>query len=869
MSVPSPGSPGRDRRSRPIEDSVDPTTREALERIDELATAAVLLVASDYDGTLAPLVSDFRNARPDREAIIALRTLAALSHTHVAVISGRALGDLARLSELPAEVHLVGSHGSEFDTDFQGTLTPHQLELRDALIEEMDRIARMWPGLEKEEKPASVALHYRDVEDEVATSALREVERGAARWQGVFTRHGNRIVELSVTPTNKGRALNTLRHRVGATAVLFVGDDLTDEEAFTTLTGPDVGVKVGNEPSLARYRVSDTNEVARLLVRLAEVREAWQLGSGANPIDRHALLSDQRSLALVNSDARMTWLCVPRLDAPPLFAELLGGPAAGRFSVAPLDGRPTIRQEYLDHSMVVRTHWDGLSVTDFLDCSSERPRQRAGRSDLLRILEGSGRMRVEFAPRLDFGRVGTRLRHHPQGIVVEGSFDPIVLRAPDVKWDIVDEGRHQTARGEVKLSGTPVLLDLRYGTASFSESKSEASRRCEMTQRYWSGWASQLELPRLEPAAVLRSALALRALCHGPSGAIAAAATTSLPEHVGGVRNWDYRYCWLRDGALTASALVKLGSQSEALAFLDWVLAVVDRAQSPAALHPLYGVDGEGVVPDAEISELPGYRGSRPVRVGNSAAHQVQLDVFGAIVELIHDLMLREAPLSARHWRLVDEMATAVEQRWSEPDHGIWEIRMPPRHHVHSRTMCWLTLDRAIRIGHEMMEQERPQWVRLRDDIRADVLEHGWSPKACSFTTAYGCDDLDAAALYVGMSGLLDPSDSRFVRTVEAVERQLRSGVGVYRYLFDDGLPGREGPFLLCSSWLVDSYLAIGRKQEAMELFRELVRLAGPCGLLAEQYDTDAGVALGNYPQAYSHVGVIENAIKLSDAGIF
>ncbi|MFN2425242.1 MAG: trehalose-phosphatase [Candidatus Binatia bacterium] len=837
---------------------------ELLGAIERLSTSSVLLVATDYDGTLSPLVSDFTNAKPDREAIVALRSLAGLPNTHVAVISGRALRDLARLSGLPGEVHLVGSHGSEFDVDFQGALDEHQIALRARLLVEISRIAESDPSLAFEEKPASVALHYRDAPPEVAARAVAEVEAGPALHRGVFTRLGNMIIELCVLPTSKGRALNAIRQRVGATAVIFLGDDLTDEEAFTTLSGPDMGVKVGTDPSLARCRVSDTVEVARLLGRLAELRAAWTSGAGAVPIDGHMLLSDQRSMALLTRDARMTWLCLPRLDSPPLFAELLGGPTAGRFSVRPHGSRGALRQSYVDDSMVVRTEWENMSVTDFLDCSRERPRQRAGRSDLLRILRGTGRARIEFAPRLDFGRVPTRLNRHPMGIVVEGSIDPIVLRAPSVSWEIVDEGRHQTARGEVDLADEPVILDLRYGTGSLSAPGLGGLQRCEMTTRYWSAWSSLLELPRVEPEMVMRSALTLRALCYGPSGAIAAAATTSLPEHIGGVRNWDYRFCWLRDAALSATALVRLGSQAEAMQFLDWMLEVVQHTHSPGALHPLYGVDGETVAPDAEIGDLAGYRGSRPVRVGNSAAQQIQLDVFGAVVDLIHELLIREAALSTRHWRLVDAMASAVVARWMEPDHGIWEIRLPPRHHVHSRTMCWLTIDRAIKISHGLLEQERPQWETLRDQIRSDVLEHGWSSKACSFTTAYGSDHADAASLLVGLSGLLDPTDTRFVRTVEAVERELRDGSGVYRYRFDDGLPGREGPFLFCASWLVDAYLAVGRRDDAWELFRAITAAASSTGLLSEQYDAEGRIALGNYPQAYSHVGLIGNALNLA-----
>ncbi|MBI5505164.1 MAG: trehalose-phosphatase [Deltaproteobacteria bacterium] len=837
---------------------------EVAARLAELAAVPVLLVASDYDGTLAPIVCHPDQARPERETSVAIRALAALAHTHVAVISGRALNDLARLADFPGEVHLVGSHGTEFDPDLSGTLSERHVMRRKRLREDLARIAAQEHGLFIEEKPVSIALHYRGVPPEIAERALGEVERGPARREGIFVRHGKKVIELSVMRTSKGRALETIRRRVGATAALVLGDDLTDEEAFATLSGADVGIKVGDGDTMARYRVGDSSDVARLLARLAELRTAWLEGARAVAIEKHSILSDQRSVAVVTPDARITWLCLPRLDSPALFAEMVGGPAAGRFTIGPCDGRAPLGQKYVENSMVLRTDWDGIAVHDFLDCSRERPRQRAGRSDLIRIVEGCGRVRVEFAPRLDFGRSPTRLSHHPSGVVVEGAFDPIVLRAPSVAWEIEEEGRHQTARADIELRGDPLVFDLRYGTASMTNARLLGRTRMDVTVEHWARWTAGLELPRVEPGLVARSALALRALCYGPSGAIAAAATTSLPEHLGGVRNWDYRYCWLRDGALAAAALVKLGSQSEALQFLDWVLRVVESCASPASLRPLYGLDGEFVAPDADIGELGGYRGSRPVRVGNSAAQQVQIDVFGPIVDLVYELLVREAPLSSRHWRLVQAMADAVETRWQDPDQGIWELRLPARHHVHSRTMCWVTLDRAVKVSRLLLERERPEWEALRDRIGADVLENGWSPRSLAFTTAYGFDDIDAAALAVGLSGLVDPSDSRFVRTVEAVERELLRGPVVYRYRFDDGLPGTEGAFLLCASWLVDAYLSIGRKADALALFHELTALAGPTGLLPEQYDPQRGVALGNLPQAYSHVGIIENAIRLS-----
>ncbi len=833
--------------------------------LEAVAKSPVLLIATDYDGTLAPIVEDPAQAKPLRESLVALRALAAMPRTSTAVISGRALADLAAMTTLDGPVLLVGSHGSEFDQDFVQTLTAEQTKLRQRVIDEMQQVAAADAGFRVEVKPASVAFHFRSVEPAVADKAISELMDGAATWEHVRIKHGKKVLELAVVDTSKGEALDALRQRVGASAVVFLGDDVTDEDAFSRLHGPDLAIKVGEGDTAAKFRISDPTEVARLLAQLASARQAWLSGADAIPIEEHALLSDGRVMALVAPAARLVWMCAPRIDSPALFAELLGGPTAGHFSVAPVndDTQPTTR--YDGNSLVLRTEWSRIAVTDFLDCSAGKPTQRAGRTELLRTIEGRGEVEITFAPRLDFGRTTTRLALRDDGLEIDDTIDPIVLRAPGVTWELQEEGPHHTAVGRITLRGEPLRLELRYGTGSLRENQSISfDERYRLTKAYWESWADRLVLPKRETRLVRQSALVLKGLCYGPTGGIVAAATTSLPETLGGVRNWDYRYCWLRDASMSATALVKLGSFTEAMGFLDWMLGVIDRAAAPERLMPLYTVTGHEVGAEAEIAELAGYAGSRPVRVGNAARGQVQLDVFGPIAELIWQLLLAEAPLSSEHWRLAEALVHAVEARWHEPDHGIWEIRKPRRHHVHSKVMCWLTVDRGIRISERFLDRSRPGWEKLRDQIASDILANAWNEETGAYTAAYGASELDASSLWIGLSGLVDCTEDRFGRTIDAVNNSLRCGPTVYRYLTDDGLPGREGGFFICASWLVESLFKAGRHQEADALFAELIELSDGTGLFPEEFDPMLGKTLGNHPQAYSHLGIIENALTLS-----
>lgn len=827
-----------------------------------------LLVASDYDGTIAPIVSDPAKAYPHRESVSALRALAGLTATTAAVISGRALRDLAALSRLPVEVQLIGSHGSEFDVGFVHAIDNDAKQLLQEVQNSLTHIAENNPGAAVELKPASVALHVRNASPEVGRRALQQARQGPASWVGVQVTEGKAVIELAVIQTDKGAALDIIRHQEGASAAVFFGDDVTDEKAFARLSGPDVGIKVGDGDSLAGYRVTSTEEVAKALAYLLEERRTWLAGASAPRIERLTMLASPRAKVLVTPDGTVTWFCHPEPDSAAVFAHLLGGPEAGHFTIAPERPGLPLSQRYFDGTMTVETRWASLQVVDYLphDVPPER-------TDLTRVITGDAKAVVTFAPRPEFGQVPVTLVHEPAGLRVHGTNDPIVLRSPGVQWEIFEEGIHHVARAVVDPSRGPVVLEMRCGTSDLAPAMvSEADRRHE-AERYWRGWADDLELPPLKPDLMKRSALTLRGLVHEPSGSIMAAATTSLPEDIGGVRNWDYRYCWLRDASLTAHALVSLGSLGEAEEFLDWVHRVLETLSGPERLHPLYTLYGETLGPEAVLDQLPGYAGSRPVRVGNAANMQVQLDVFGPIVDLIAALAdARERKgivdpakaLPDREWELVHAMVSAVQRRWREPDHGIWEIRGNPRHHVYSKVMGWLTVDRALRLSTRFGRMADPAWAELRDTIAEEVKAKGWNEQVQSYTAAYDGTDLDAATLHIGLSGLIDASDPRFAATVVATEAELRSGSTVYRYHHDDGLPGGEGGFHLCAAWLVEAYLLIGKREDAEALFAQLVDVAGPTGLLSEEYDPVAERSLGNHPQAYSHLGLLRCAQLLS-----
>lgn len=871
-------------------------SQELINQLRILAQIPTLLVATDYDGTLAPLVNDPLKARPLRESSVALRSLATTANTFVAIISGRALRDLAALSRFPEEIHLVGSHGSEFDVGFVEGLSEFDLALLSDLKQRLAVVAEEFDGTLLEEKPAAVALHYRRCLPELHDTILAQAEAAIAELPGLYVKHGKMVLEVMVVQQDKGNALERLRHHLAAEAVIFLGDDNTDEEGFKRLTGPDIGIKVGEGETTAHFKVESPAEVSEILGLLSEEREKWVRGEGFPAIQTLSFLSNGQTTALLSRQARIVWLCHPRPDSSAVFAELLGGAAGGYFTIQPADSAgdeavtadtdedsPYPRQRYLKDTMSVETTWPTLTVSDYLTLPESAspalpysPAPVASGAILHRVLQGQGTAVIEFSPRPDFGRSFPVMEFHDQGIVVWSGVEYLSLRSPGVVWSSPTSGK---AVGLIELSpDTPVTLELRLDSDDLSPWFPAPEAKRAKAERHWQDWSQQLSLPSRWRDEVMRSALTLKGLCYEPTGAVLAAATTSLPEEIGGVRNWDYRFCWPRDAAMTVSALTSLGSPQEALDFLDWLKDRFGEMPRPDMLRPLYPVEGDFSSPEAVIPTLSGYRGSRPVRVGNAASHQTQHDMFGTLLDLMCQLTkaggeVEATIVSDEMWSLVKALVEAVSRIWFAPDHGIWEARRPPRHHVHSKVMSWVALDRAVSIGEARRKRLRSpdpdeelleKWRRLAGEIRADVLENGWNEKLNSYTVAYDDTHLDAAILQMGLLGMVEPTDERYKATVDTVERRLRLGPIVYRYRFDDGLPGFEGGFFICACWLVEALFQTQQEQKAEELFDRILNLLGPTGLLSEQYDSATQRHLGNYPQAYSHVGIINAALRLS-----
>ena len=593
-------------------------------------------------------------------------------------------------------------------------------------------------------------------------------------------------------------------------------------------------------------------------------------GKVASRIEDYALISNCATAALVGRDGSMDWLCLPRFDSAACFAALLGEPEHGRWLIAPVDPAPQVERRYRDGSLVLETTFatseGAVELIDFIGL-------RQGFPDIVRLVRGlRGRvpMRTEFALRFDYGSVVPWVERLPEGgISAIGGPERVVLRtpAPLRGEDLKTVGEFEVGAGET----VPFVMS--WGLSHLPRPQPiDAEQALRRVETFWRRWVSRCCPAGPWSDAVKRSLVILKGLTYAATGGIVAAPTTSLPEEIGGTRNWDYRYCWLRDATFTLLALMNGGFYDEARAWRDWLLRAV--AGSPDQLQIMYGLGGERRLAEWEVPWLPGYEGSGPVRIGNAAVKQTQLDVYGEILDALYHAHTHGLPTLDRAVAIGRAVLGHLARIWRHPDEGIWEVRGPPQHFTHSKVMAWVAFDRAVKIIEQIGEQlggddavERLR--RIRDDIHEDVCRHGFDPGLGSFVQAYGSKSLDASLLLLPLVGFLPPTDPRMIGTVKAIERRLVVDGFVMRYdtgEVRDGLPPGEGAFLACSFWLADNYILQGRIAEARALFERLLSLCNDVGLLAEEFDPRIGRQVGNFPQAFSHVALVNTAFNLTRA---
>ncbi|MFJ3423298.1 glycoside hydrolase family 15 protein [Streptomyces sp. NPDC086082] len=584
-------------------------------------------------------------------------------------------------------------------------------------------------------------------------------------------------------------------------------------------------------------------------------------------IEDYALIGDEQTAALIGMDGSVDWLCLPRFDSAACFARLLGDEDNGHWRIAPEGADRCTRRVYRPDTLVLDTEWETaegtIRVTDLMP-------QRHRAPDVVRIVEGlSGKVTVRSTLRLrfDYGAVVPWMRRSDGHHVAVAGPDSVWLRSePEVHTWGEDFSTHSEFTVE---AGEKVAFVLTWHPSHEPRpALVDPYESLRTSVSDWERWAARCRYDGPYRDVVVRSLITLKALTYRPTGGIVAAATTSLPEEMGGVRNWDYRYCWLRDSTLTLGALVSAGYHKEAEAWRDWLLRAV--AGDPADLQIMYGVAGERRLPEFELPHLSGFGGSAPVRIGNGAVNQLQLDVYGEVMDSLW--LARRAGLSPKPhmWSLQSVLLDWLRDQWKQPDEGLWEVRGGRRHFVHSKVMVWVAADRAVRTLEEYadLSGDLEGWRELRDEVHRDVCEKGYDPERNTFTQYYGSQELDAALLLIPRFGFLPADDPRVVGTVDAVREALGHDGFVRRYdtAADtpvDGLPGDEGAFLACSFWLVDALQMTGRRKEARVLFERLVGLANDVGLLAEEYDPVAGRQLGNFPQAFSHIGLVNTALAL------
>jgi GH15 family glucan-1,4-alpha-glucosidase len=589
-------------------------------------------------------------------------------------------------------------------------------------------------------------------------------------------------------------------------------------------------------------------------------------------ISDYGIIGNLRTVALIGLDGSIDWLCLPFLDSPSAFGALLDDEKGGRFRICPQGEYDSVARYISGTNILVtsfRTSQGTVRLTDFMPVDEERARDESAPVEIYRHLEAvEGRVDMELIlePRCDYARAGEpEIEIAPEGVVASGGGMSVLL-ASELE---MEKAKGRCSARWTLQEGQRVWFRLSHGDGSGPLHAEEADRLLTGTSMYWKRWLAARETGRSfelgqRTEMMDRSALVLKLLHYAPTGAIAAAATTSLPEVIGGERNWDYRYTWVRDASFTLQALFDLGHLSETENYLKWMEGLMRRGSGVEGMKIMYGLRGEEDLREVELGHLDGYKGSRPVRIGNGAAEQVQLDIYGELLDASLKLSDYVGKISSDSWPFLRDVCSLVVRRWREPDAGIWEIRGGPYHFVYSKLMCWVALDRGITIaGRYGFRADLKGWQSARKEIRQEILERGWSSSKQAFRQHYDTDALDASVLLIPVLGFLPPDDPRVVSTVEAVGRELGRDGFIYRYVSDDGLEGSEGSFLLCTLWYIDSLILIGRIEEAEMLLRRVEGVSSHLGLFSEEYDVEWIESLGNFPQAFTHIGYINSVMRL------
>jgi GH15 family glucan-1,4-alpha-glucosidase len=582
-----------------------------------------------------------------------------------------------------------------------------------------------------------------------------------------------------------------------------------------------------------------------------------------NRIEDYAIVGDTYTAALVARDGSIDWVCFPRFDSAACFAALLGDENNGRWQIAPASGIEQTERRYRSDTLILETDFTTKSgrvrVTDFMPPHEPLP-------NIIRIvegLEGEVEMSMQLIIRFDYGWIVPWVRRMDGRLHAVGGPDALVLDSPIATHG---EGFTTVANFTVRAGQRIPFVLTWYPSADAAPTHCDADSALQKTEEWWRAWVTKCTYDGPWREAVVRSLITLKALTYSPSGGIVAAVTTSLPEHIGGVRNWDYRYSWLRDATFTLYALMTNGFTEEAIAWRDWLLRAV--AGDASQLQIMYGISGERRLPEMILDWLPGYENSAPVRVGNAAVEQLQLDVYGEVMDALYQAKRLGVPADPLSWSLQRELLRFLVTHWREPDEGIWEVRGERQNFTHSKVMAWVAFDRAVKTAESFgLDGEIDEWRAIRDDIHAEVCERGFDQNRFAFTQSYESKHMDAALLMIPLVGFLPPNDPRVVGTVKAIEEELLEQGLLRRYRTEktrDGLPEGEGIFLLCTFWLVDNYELQGRHDEACALLEHLISLRNDVGLLSEQYDPAAGRMLGNFPQAFSHVGLINSTLNIT-----